>query len=130
VLTAAIAVLLLSGTWDALYAALDLPHRGPALLTQLGGAGLLGFAYLLWVAPRSLEMARAVALAAAVAGALASMVIAAWLILRTNAHLAVGTQGAVELAIAAVVLALMAIAQMRIVALREGATAPATPDQR
>lgn len=129
-LTAALAVLLLSGTWDALYAALDLPHRGPALLVQLGGAGLLGFAYLLWVAPRSLEMARAVALAAAVAGALAALIIAAWLIFRTNAQLAVGTQGAVELAATAIVLALLAIAQMRIAGLPGYAGAPAEPSQR
>jgi hypothetical protein len=113
-LTGAVGVLLMSGTWDALYAALDLPHRGPALLAQLGGAGLLGFAYLLWVAPRNMEMARAVALAAAVVNGLGALIIAAWLIFRTNSQLAVGTQGAVEFAIAAVVLAALAIAQARI----------------
>ena len=114
VLDGVIAVLLLSRTWDGLYALLDLPHSGPALLTQLGGAALLGLAYLLWVAPSVPGMARPVALAAAVANGLGAAIIAAWLILRTNRQLEIGTQGVVELVVVAVVLAGLALAQARI----------------
>jgi hypothetical protein len=75
-------------------------------------------------------MARAVGLAAAVAGGMGALIIAAWLIFRTNAQMAVGTQGAVELAATAIVLALLAIAQMRIAGLPGYAGAPAEPPQR
>jgi hypothetical protein len=130
VLTGLLALVLLSGTWDALYAALDLPHMGPALLAQLGGAGLVGFAYLLWVGPRSLELARAVGLAASLASALGAIIIAAWLIFRTNAQMAIGMQGAVELAIVAVVLAVLAVLQARVAASAgAGAAAPAGPSR-
>lgn len=45
-------LLLLSGTWDGLWDALDLPQGRPALFMQVGGAALLGFAYLLrWPEP-------------------------------------------------------------------------------
>jgi hypothetical protein len=123
-LTAAAGVLLLSGTWDALYSVLDLPHRGPALLAQLGGAGLLALAYLLWIAPRSLELARTVALPVAVASGMGAVIIAAWLIVRTNTQLAIGTQGVVELAVAAVTLAALAVADARIAALPGESSGP------
>jgi hypothetical protein len=116
VLDGAVGVLLILGTWDGLYLALDLPHMGPALLAQLGGAALLGFAYLLWTAPRSAELGRTVALASAIVNALGASIIAAWLVVRSPAEIYIGTQGVVELAAAAVVLAAFALAEARIVA--------------
>jgi hypothetical protein len=114
VLTAAFGVLLILGTWDGLYEALDLPHLGPALLTQLGGAGLLGLAYLLWIANRNLEMARAISLTAAVVNALSAVIIAAWLIVRTSEEMYIGTQGFVELVVAAVLFVVLAAALARV----------------
>jgi hypothetical protein len=113
-LNGAVGLLLMAGTWDALYNVLDLPHRGPALLAQLGGAGLVAFAYLLWIAPRSPDLARPIARAAAVANGLGAVIIVAWLIFRDKAHLGVGTQGIVELLVLAVVLAGLAVVQARI----------------
>ena len=128
--TAALGVLLILGTWDALYEALDLPHLGPALLAQLGGAGLLGLAYLLWIAPRSPEMARAVALVAAVVNGLAAVIIALWLIVRTPEEMYIETQGFVELLAVAVVLAILAGAQARVAsAVSSQASGPAGPRQ-
>ena len=114
VLTGVVGVLFMSRTWDALYNFLDLPHQGPALLTQLGGAGLVAFAYLLWVGARSPALARPVAGAAAVANGLGAVIIAAWLIFRDKVHLGIGTQGVLELLVAAVALAALAVAQARI----------------
>jgi hypothetical protein len=41
-------LLLLAGTWDGLWDALDLPQGQPALFVQVGGAALVGWAYLMW----------------------------------------------------------------------------------
>jgi hypothetical protein len=129
-LTAALGVLLILGTWDGLYFALDLPHLGPALLAQLGGAGLLGLAYLLWIAPRSPEMARAIALAVAVVNALGAVIIAAWLVVRSKEEMYIGTQGFLELVVATVVLAVLAAAQARIASgASSQAAGPAGPRQ-
>jgi hypothetical protein len=114
VVNAVAAVILLLGTWDALYSALDLPHAGPALLAQLGGAALLGLGYLQWVAPRDVEMKRAVALASLVTNGLGALVIALWLIFRGASHLDIGTRGVIELLVFALILAGLAGAQARI----------------
>jgi hypothetical protein len=107
----AVGVLLVLGTWDGLYSELDLPQAQPALLTQLGGAVLVGFAYLLWQAARDGELRRRAATAAALANVAAALIIVAWLVFRTKADLEVGTQGIVELIVAAAVLGAFGLAQ-------------------
>jgi hypothetical protein len=47
-----IGALLLLASWDGLYDTLDLPQPLPALAAQVGGAALIGLAYLLWSARR------------------------------------------------------------------------------
>lgn len=68
-------LLLLAGSWDGLYAALDLPVPKPALYAQIAGVAMLAYAYLLWTArdPRWL------AAPTAVANAVAAAVIVVWL---------------------------------------------------
>jgi hypothetical protein len=80
VLDLALGVLLLGATWDALYDALDLPLPRPELYAQLAGTALIAFAYLLWIAPRNDNLLRAVALAAAIGNALATVVLLVWLV--------------------------------------------------
>ena len=103
----AIAVILLLGTWDGLYGALDLPQALPALTAQLGGAAMLALAYLLWEGsggtPESMRLASVTGAIACGAGAL---VIALWLIVRDPGDdLRIGTLGIVILVVAAVMLA-------------------------
>ena len=107
-------LLLLSGTWNGLYDALDLPKAEPALLAQIGGALLIAFAYLLWVAPAGTDTSRRVAEAAAIANGLGAAVILAWLVFTDLDDIRVGTLGTVELAIATAVLALLAFLQFRL----------------
>lgn len=104
-------LIMLSSTWNDLLDALDLPQAHPALLVQIGGAGLWGFAYLLWVAPRDAALTRQVSLGAAIADGLAAGVIAAWLIFSDPA---IGTQGEIELVVVAVVMAVFAVTKARI----------------
>jgi hypothetical protein len=73
-------LLLLSGTWDGLWDALDLPQGKPALFVQVGGAALVGWAYLLWRASDAPPLRASVALAAAIADGLAALVVLIWLI--------------------------------------------------
>jgi hypothetical protein len=73
-------LLLLTGTWDGLWDALDLPQGQPALFVQVGGAALLGWAYVLWRAADEPPMRAPVALAAAVADGLAALVVVIWLV--------------------------------------------------
>ena len=77
----AAALLLLAGTWDGLWDALDLPQGEPALFVQVGGATLLGFAYLLWRAADEPPLRAPVALAAAGADGLAALVVLIWLVI-------------------------------------------------
>jgi hypothetical protein len=118
-------IVLLSSTWNGLLDTLDLPQAHPALLVQIGGTALWGFAYLLWVAPGDAALTRHVSLAAAIADGLAAGVIAAWLIF---ADPAVGTQGDVELTVIAVVMAAFAVAKARI-ASRPVVVRPVEPDR-
>lgn len=104
-------LLLLSGTWDGLYDFLDLPQAKPALLVQIGGAGILAPAYLLWVAPDRPALVRLIAGTTAAANALAALIIAIWLIFE---DLGIGTGGTVLLAAAAAVLAIFALLEWRI----------------
>jgi hypothetical protein len=73
-------LLLLTGTWDGLWDALDLPQAQPALFVQVGGAALLGWAYVLWRAADEPPLRAPVALAAAVADGLAALVVVIWLV--------------------------------------------------
>ena len=109
-----VGVLFVLGTWDGLFSALDLPHGVPAIFVQVGGALSIAWAYLLWVAAATPALAQVVARASALANALAAAIIAAWLIFRDKPDLEIGTQGIVELGLAAVVLAGFAVAQAAI----------------
>jgi hypothetical protein len=73
-------LLLLSGTWDGLWDALDLPQGRPALFVQVGGAVLVGLAYLLWRAAEEPPLRATVARAAAAADGLAAVVVLVWLV--------------------------------------------------
>jgi hypothetical protein len=73
-------LLLLAGTWDGLWDALDLPQGQPAVFVQVGGATLLGLAYLLWRAADQPPLRAPVALAAAGADALGALVVLVWLV--------------------------------------------------
>src|SRR5918995_4161738 len=73
-------LLLLAGTWDGLWDALDLPQGKPALFVQVGGAALVGWAYLLWRASDAPPLRASVALAAAIADGLAALVVLIWLV--------------------------------------------------
>ena len=106
VFDAVVGVLLLSATWDGLYAALDLPHATPELLVQLAGVLLVGFAYLLWFAPEGRELGRRVAVAAALANGASVVVLVVWLV---NGELGIGTLGKTLLALVAAALALFAV---------------------
>jgi hypothetical protein len=72
--------LLLAGTWDGLWDALDLPQGKPALFVQVGGAALWGFAYLLWRAADEPGVRRPASLAGAIADGLAALVILLWFV--------------------------------------------------
>jgi hypothetical protein len=73
-------VLLLAGTWDGLWDALDLPQAQPALFAQVGGAALLGLGYLVWRAADEPPLRPFVALAAAGADGLAAAIVLIWLV--------------------------------------------------
>ena len=114
ILALLVGVLFMLGTWDGLYDALDLPHGVPAIFVQVGGALSIAWAYLLWTAAATPALARVVAGAGALANALAAVILAGWLIFRDKPDLKVGTQGIVELIVAAVVLAGFAVAEAAI----------------
>jgi hypothetical protein len=59
----AVGLVLGAATWDALYDALGAHKPNPAPLAQLAGVFFCAFAYLLWIAPRDVRLARAVAAA-------------------------------------------------------------------
>jgi hypothetical protein len=73
-------LLLLAGTWDGLWDALELPQGKPAIFVQVGGAALVGWAYLLWRAADAPPLRASVALAAAIADGLAALVVLIWLV--------------------------------------------------
>ena len=73
-------LLLLTGTWDGLWEALELPQGRPAIFVQVGGAALLGFAYVQWRAAGAPALRPTVAVAAALADGIAALVVLAWLV--------------------------------------------------
>lgn len=114
--TAALVVgaLLLAASWDGLYDALDLPQPGPALVPQIGGAAMVGLAYVLWSAAGDAALTPVAAGAGAVTFAVAAVTIAAWLLFRDpQEDLGIDTLGIVLLAGAAVVLAVLGAAIAR-----------------
>jgi hypothetical protein len=110
----AMGILLLLGTWDGLYDALDLPQAKPALLVQIGGALLIGFAYLLWVAPEARALERQVAVGAALAKTVAVLLIVGWLLFKGSNDLGIEDLGTGLLIAVAVVLAGLAAAEVQI----------------
>jgi hypothetical protein len=113
----------LAGTWDGLYNALDLPQGKPAIFVQLGGAVLLGMAYLLWLASRTVALMLPVARGSAIVTGLGTVIVVAWLI---HGGLHLGTLGNVLLVIAAVLLAGFTAAYLS-AGLRPGGYGPETP---
>jgi hypothetical protein len=105
-------LLLLSGTWDGLWDALDLPQGQPALFVQVGGAALLSLAYLLWRAADEPPLWEPVALAAAGADGLAAVIVLIWLV--TGLPDDVGALGTILLIALAVVLGLFTALKVRI----------------
>jgi hypothetical protein len=73
-------LLMLAGSWDGLWDALDLPQGRPATFVQIGGAGLLGLAYVMWRAADQPPLRAPVAFGAALADGLAAVIIVVWLI--------------------------------------------------
>src|ERR671910_532839 len=73
-------LLLLAGTWDGLWDALDLPQGQPALFVQVGGAALVGWAYLLWRAAEEPPLRATVTRAAAGVDGLRAVVVLIWLV--------------------------------------------------
>ena len=106
VLTAALGIFLVSATWDELYEAFGVRHPGEAIYAQVGGAFALALAYVLWIAPRSDDVTRAVAAASAVANALIAAVAVAWLM-----HDRFDLGSSIELAVLAAVAAFYAGAE-------------------
>src|SRR5919198_1307125 len=99
------ALLLLAGTWDGLYDALDLPQARPAIFVQAGGAALWGVAYLLWLATRTWALMLPLARASALMNAIAAAALITWLI---HGGLGIGTLGKVELITVAALMAVFA----------------------
>ena len=73
-------LLMLTGTWNGLWEALELPQGRPAIFVQIGGAGLWGLAYVMSRAADEPAMRAPVALGAALADGLAAAVIVVWLV--------------------------------------------------
>lgn len=72
------ALLLVAG-WEGLYDALGLPPARPAIFAVLAGVLLVGFAYLLWVAPDYTVLGRRVAEAAAIVNGVSAAAVLLWL---------------------------------------------------
>ena len=75
-----LAFLLLLAPWASLYDALGLPAADPPLFALIAGVLLLGFAYLLWVAPDYAVLGRRVTETAAIVNALIAAVVVLWLV--------------------------------------------------
>lgn len=75
-----LAALLFLAPWTSLYDALGLPAADPPVFAMIAGVLLLGFAYLLWVAPDYAVLGRRVAETAAVVDGLIAAVVVLWLV--------------------------------------------------
>jgi hypothetical protein len=121
--SALIGVLFLSGTWDGLYDALDLPQGKPAVLVQAGGAVLLGVAYLLWLATRTPALMLPLARASALMNGLSAGVVIAWL---ARGTLKIETLGKVELIAAAALMGVFTVLYLA-ASIRPGGYGPEPP---
>lgn len=104
-------LLLLVATWNGLYDLLSLPIAQPEVFTQLAGAILIGFAYVLSTTPDNPAMLRPVATGVAVANGLAALVILVWLV---TGKLGIGGFGDVIFVASMLALAALAYFQYRI----------------
>jgi hypothetical protein len=123
VYSVAVGFLLLAGTWDGLWDAVDLPQGQPALFVQIGGALLWGIAYLLWLAARTPSLMLPVARASALMNALSVVVIVVWLI---AGDLDIGTLGTVLLIAAAALSAAFTVLYL-MASIRPGGYGPEPP---
>ena len=115
--------LLLAGTWDGLYDALDLPQGQPAIFVQIGGALLWGIAYLLWLASRTPALMLPVARAAALMNGITMVILVVWLV---HGELGIGTLGDVLLIASAAVSALFTALYLQ-AGVRSGGYGPEPP---
>jgi hypothetical protein len=109
-----IGALLMLGSWDGLYDALELPKANPALAAQIGGLAFLGLGYLLWTGAGRPELAGTAARTAAIPFGGAAIAIAAWVIFRDERDLGIETAGTVVLIVVAAILALLGLALARV----------------
>jgi hypothetical protein len=123
VYSVAVGFLLLAGTWDGLWDAIDLPQGQPALFVQIGGGLLWGIAYLLWLAARTPSLMLPVARASALMNALSVVVIVVWLI---AGDLDIGTLGTVLLIAAAALSAAFTVLYL-MASIRPGGYGPEPP---
>ena len=114
----ALALFLLAATWDRLYEFFGLPLPEPPFYAQLLGAALVAFAVVEWTLAGS-PAERAVTLAATVGNALATAVLAVWLLAEGGE---VDAHGLV--ALCSVVAFLGLAAAIHAVVLVRGSTAP------
>lgn len=120
--------LLLLGSWNALYEALQLPRLQPALFAQLGATAVLAYAFVLWTAAGDARLTVRLALAAALANGVALLLLLAWLVGRWEAlreNWGVGGFGKGLLIVLALVLAGLTVAQAWIVLHARGERQPA-----
>jgi cytochrome bd-type quinol oxidase subunit 2 len=122
VLDFAAGLLLLAGTWDGLWDALDLPQGQPALFVQVGGAALVGWAYLLWRTAEEPSLRATVAPAAAGGDGLAAVVIVVWLVAGLPEE--VDALGTILLIALAVVLGVFALLKVTLASERPEAREP------
>jgi hypothetical protein len=123
VYSTAVGFLLLAGSWDGLYNALDLPQGQPAIFVQVGGAVTWGAAYLLWLASRTPSLMLPVARASALANGLVTAISVAWLI---HGGLGIGSAGKVLLAASAAVTAVLTVLYLQ-AGVRSGGYGPEPP---
>ncbi len=122
VVDAAFAFVLLVGTWDRLYDALDLPSAHEPFYAQVGGAFVVGMAYLLWHAHGHPALEQSVARAAGIAHALAAGVAVAWLM---DTGSGVGSHSGKALILLATIFASLALLDFRIAGRRRAQPLPA-----
>jgi hypothetical protein len=123
VFSALAGVLLAAGTWNGLYDKLDVPQARPAMFVQIGGAVLLGVAYLLWLGTRTPALMLPLARASAIMNALAAGVVITWLI---HGGLGIGDQGKWELRLLAAGMVALALVYLR-AGVRSGGYGPEPP---
>jgi len=115
-------LLLLSGTWDDVWDTLELPQGRPALFVQLGGAVLLGVAYLLSLAATTRALMLPLARASAIMNGLSVGVIVAWLIHGID----LDTLGELELIATAALMSVFTVLYL-IAGVRRGGYGPEPP---